>query len=586
MTVRISDINSVLSNVAGNVLNSVESAAGLRNQFVAARTSFLGSSRGEILNGIQALTGNNDLATITADVPGLETELLGSDTRSGQAGDAFLHEIVTNGSPEAINHVLGGITGRSPVELESILSGIAIPGVAGDVLSGITQFDTTASDFVGGIIPEILSNVSTQINQYIPEIIGKVIDDLVLNIDPELNNGIRALTGSTDLSEGERLTILTLLAQGDLDIAAETIMAITDIEGLTLEGALDSLSQLETHVPNIVESGIASPTSNLTTGSGATLSYVDTAEEFEAELASSARELIGVVVHTTETTVMATVASATTYHYAIDNNGRVYRGVPISTSIGGYSGNQAGAIHIKIVGGTTLNGTEIGGGSTTGAQSATFRSLIEAVYRIIPGAQIASYSEIEVDAGNAPISQPTQFNPAGVACGLFGRGTHGYNSHGSTMPGLGAESFGTENLVELSTSNGVKYIVASLYANRFENVVRELEASGYVITSISSYRPGATIIGPNGASTGVPSWHGLGLAIDINPGQNYRPSGGGSTLITDLPENGTGSLMSDLARRNGLGWGGNWSWPDAMHFGAAVGEGGTYTGSREDGIPG
>ena len=70
--------------------------------------------------------------------------------------------------------------------------------------------------------------------------------------------------------------------------------------------------------------------------------------------------------------------------------------------------------------------------------------------------------------------------------------------------------------------------------------------------------------------------HAYGAAIDINPSANPM----GSTLITDLPPG-----IDVIAKQLGLGWGGTWSTKkDAMHFSAAVSEGGSLLQMRDGGI--
>lgn len=108
-------------------------------------------------------------------------------------------------------------------------------------------------------------------------------------------------------------------------------------------------------------------------------------------------------------------------------------------------------------------------------------------------------------------------------------------------------------LSEVVSENGLKANVASAYAPRFQGLLNDLKAAGYNITSLGeggySYR--------NVAGTNNLSKHSFGEAIDINPRQNPWSS----VLKTDLPPN-----VNDIARRNGMTWGGTWNKPDTMHF--------------------
>ncbi|MFB2553995.1 M15 family metallopeptidase [Ciceribacter sp. sgz301302] len=95
--------------------------------------------------------------------------------------------------------------------------------------------------------------------------------------------------------------------------------------------------------------------------------------------------------------------------------------------------------------------------------------------------------------------------------------------------------------------------VASEYAPRFQGLFDDLKAAGYNISSLGeggySYR--------NVAGTNNLSRHAFGEAVDINPRQNPWSN----NFQTDLPPN-----INEIAKRNGLMWGGNWRKPDTMHF--------------------
>lgn len=61
------------------------------------------------------------------------------------------------------------------------------------------------------------------------------------------------------------------------------------------------------------------------------------------------------------------------------------------------------------------------------------------------------------------------------------------------------------------------------------------------------------------AGTRVPSNHSQGTAVDINAPTNPRRSD--RRLVTDMP-----SWMVNLWKGHGFRWGGEFSWPDSMHF--------------------
>ena len=135
--------------------------------------------------------------------------------------------------------------------------------------------------------------------------------------------------------------------------------------------------------------------------------------------------------------------------------------------------------------------------------------------------------------------------------------------------------------------------VAKVVAPNFQALIDELQNDyGYIIESIGGYRDPAVAginQGDGTYSNTVFSWHNSGLAIDINPAYNPfkkpRPADAPDPY-TDMPAGGTGSLMSDLASKHGLGWGGDWTGSiDAMHFSAGKNEGGSFDWVRDGTIP-
>lgn len=153
---------------------------------------------------------------------------------------------------------------------------------------------------------------------------------------------------------------------------------------------------------------------------------------------------------------------------------------------------------------------------------------------------------------------------------------------------------GGSQMVTLTTPKSKRaYTVAADVADKFKGFVDELENSGYQIKDIGGYRAGAGQM-----------WHAKGYAIDINPSDNPMfkkvPGGGLQDQVTgrmippqeaekyksekyskfgygkdNLPQN-----ISQIARKWGLGWGGDWqSSVDTMHFSAGGNEGGTGGGA-------
>ncbi|WP_202913241.1 M15 family metallopeptidase [Acuticoccus sediminis] len=123
---------------------------------------------------------------------------------------------------------------------------------------------------------------------------------------------------------------------------------------------------------------------------------------------------------------------------------------------------------------------------------------------------------------------------------------------GLPQPVAGTMGAHGQRLVRINTASGRSAMVNAEHATNFQGLIDDLEAQGYVITSLGGYN------NRNIAGTNTLSNHAFGNAIDINPAQNPM----GDRLVTDLPVN-----VAELARKHGLSWGGNWqSRKDAMHF--------------------
>jgi len=129
----------------------------------------------------------------------------------------------------------------------------------------------------------------------------------------------------------------------------------------------------------------------------------------------------------------------------------------------------------------------------------------------------------------------------------------------------------TTDIGTIKSSSGVSAQVSKDLVPVFQGFINELEATGYKISRISAYRPGATVKDRHGKDTGRPSAHSIPAAIDINPATNpYTFPGDKNYGQTDMPSN-----ISAIAKKWGLGWGGNWkNSKDTMHFSRLESEGG------------
>lgn len=127
----------------------------------------------------------------------------------------------------------------------------------------------------------------------------------------------------------------------------------------------------------------------------------------------------------------------------------------------------------------------------------------------------------------------------------------------------------------VQSASGHKALVHADHAKKFQGLISDLEGTGYKIKDIGGYNV------RNIAGSNKPSQHSFGNAIDINhlenpvtyPGQkNYGQ--------TNLPKN-----IRDIAKKHGLGWGGDWrKKKDTMHFSAHPDEGGSVRESVAEGV--
>jgi uncharacterized protein (DUF2345 family) len=160
------------------------------------------------------------------------------------------------------------------------------------------------------------------------------------------------------------------------------------------------------------------------------------------------------------------------------------------------------------------------------------------------------------------------FGIGGAGSSDYARGSGG--TTGSTPPS------GQGPLATIKTKKrGLTAQVAAVFQENFQGFIDDLEATGYEIKVIGGYAF------RNAIGQSSFSYHASGAAIDINPSTNgyYKPKR--TPNPTDMPAN-----TGDIARKWGLGWGGEWrTASDAMHFSAAKSELGAYPLERNGIIP-
>lgn len=126
----------------------------------------------------------------------------------------------------------------------------------------------------------------------------------------------------------------------------------------------------------------------------------------------------------------------------------------------------------------------------------------------------------------------------------------------------------TTKLTTVKTRSGQEAKVDESVQKQFQGFINDLEAAGYKIKDLQGFND------RNIAGTGTKSQHAYGRAIDVNPTANPELA---SKLVTDMPSN-----VSEIAKKWGLGWGGDWSGKkDPMHFSAEPREGGRELSMEE-----
>jgi hypothetical protein len=222
----------------------------------------------------------------------------------------------------------------------------------------------------------------------------------------------------------------------------------------------------------------------------------------------------------------------------------------------------SGSIAGSSSGGTVPTSVSSSGGSNSGGTGPTSVSSSGGSRSSGPSASLGA------SPANAPMNMPAEENqqqPQGGASG----------APGSFESAVAGQSGG---MTTLKTKRGKSYQVASQDAKKFHGFVDELERSGYQINQIGGYRQSAM-------------WHGKGMAIDINPDQNPMLENKNGRIINRITgqeaselknprypfgygKDNFGSIdVSNMAKKHGLGWGGNWkSSTDTMHFSSGPNE--------------
>ena len=462
MAVSIQVLSSAIKSIANNVVSSSTNiTTQLPGLSSAVRSSKFKQDAGQTIAGITTITENlsqNGLtpqefqqpyAVLTDKIPGLYDDLVdpipsglqsglnaleGTIDGAGTAKPSFLHEVVTMSTPQAINNVLGNLTGKSSQQLEPVLKQISPTPVYGQVLDGLKEFDE--ADLQTPKLRNVLNSSDGILQSLVLPVGPAAIDNVAIDIDPVIQERLQIVLDSNRIPREIKRDILSNIYSGNLDAAAKIVQDYPT--GLTqVSEIIAELQKIELD-PNIVIGGSGRTASSINAGDRTfgtdqhNFEYVATAEEFEAIIAGSTRTISTFIIEFTgiekdlssnELNQIHNEAGydGIQYHFIIRRDGIIQRGRPINTA-------------------DAVNGPETVTIAFTGIwdvnipQSTSYKHITEAIYRIIPGAQFIEVSALvnnNVRSLSAP--PPIGFNPATVNNSINGAGANG----GTFVPGQG-----------------------------------------------------------------------------------------------------------------------------------------------------
>lgn len=462
MAVSIQVLSSAIKSIANNVVSSSTNiTTQLPGLSSAVRSSKFKQDAGQTIAGITTITENlsqNGLtpqefqqpyAVLTDKIPGLYDDLVdpipsglqsglnaleGTIDGAGTAKPSFLHEVVTMSTPQAINNVLGNLTGKSSQQLEPVLKQISPTPVYGQVLDGLKEFDE--ADLQTPKLRNVLNSSDGILQSLVLPVGPAAIDNVAIDIDPVIQERLQIVLDSNRIPREIKRDILSNIYSGNLDAAAKIVQDYPT--GLTqVSEIIAELQKIELD-PNIVIGGSGRTASSVNAGDRTfgtdqhNFEYVATAEEFEAIIAGSTRIISTFIVEFTgiekdlssnELNQIHNEAGydGIQYHFIIRRDGIIQRGRPINTAD-------------AVDGPETVTIAFTGTWDVNIPQSTSYKHITEAVYRVIPGAQFIEVSAV-VNNNVRSLSAPPQigFNPATVNNSINGAGANG----GTFVPNQG-----------------------------------------------------------------------------------------------------------------------------------------------------
>ena len=286
--------------------------------------------------------------------------------------------------------------------------GMPLPG--GELNLG--QLKTSLSAIGGGALKlqGLMDSFKKSKKDKVPPLTGKLLDDLILYLDVFITDLLNELLGFNLTDRVIRYKLLKAIAQRKLDDAAEIILENTTRTDLTKDLILEKLSVISIDAGVIVDTGEYKPKSEISIGGNNIGTFIDTAEEFEADLAGMSKAVQGLILHSSGkadprglmdlNSILKEVGGGA-FNYIMMPNGRVFRGSSTPTDI----------INMLFV-----KANDNPNNPLSMDQYKSFREILRAVDRVIPGIKVGNYSEIN-PGSNAPT---VGVNPRQILSGIQG----------------------------------------------------------------------------------------------------------------------------------------------------------------------
>jgi len=412
-----------------------------------------------------------------------QTELNALEGHKDEAGEAKPDpnlEVITGASPEAMNYAMTLLTADDlNKNLKILKQHLAIPegfqgetkqsiedadekliqpkgegqykeynmgkigGVLGDRQGspnaggsfGLGNLKTALGQLSKGakIIESLINSTQSQREGVAPNLSDKMIDDMILSLDPYVINLLNTLLGFNLSNEQDKIQILSYIATGELEAAAQKILDLTNRTDIDKSYVVEQLETIKLDADEIVDTDEADNPEDIDLSKDNEGASVDSAEEFEADLATSPQPIHGMILHTTNLADPRSIIGTSQmekifgkiFHYIVKADGRVYRSAPLS-SRSGLKG-AIGALHILFMKANDNNNNPL-----SIQQARSFDSMLGAAQRIVPGLKVANYSQISGSNSTPSVGVSPQRLPSGRT----GANDSGIGSSGNYNPGL------------------------------------------------------------------------------------------------------------------------------------------------------